>query len=221
MKITYDKVKNDAEVHTLIQKADDVMTAIGYTEHCFAHVDKVAHTAYNILDTLGYDSDTCEKAKVAGYLHDIGNVVNRDDHAQSGAILAYSILTRMDCDITDKADIITAIGHHDERTSFPVSSISAALILADKTDVRANRVRNVTDVASFDIHDRVNYSVKNSQLFIDAQSREIRLSLTIDTSQCPVIDYFEIYSARMILCRKAANMLNATFRLIINEQQLI
>lgn len=219
--ITYDQVKNDPEVHTLIKKADDVLTAIGYTEHCFAHVDKVAHTAYNILSTLGFGERECENAKIAGYLHDIGNMINREDHAHSGGMLAFSILTRMNCDIEDKADIVTAIGHHDERTAFPVSNISAALILADKTDVRANRVRNVTDVSSFDIHDRVNYSVKSSQIFVDAQSREIKLSLAIDTSLCPVIDYFEIYSARMILCRKAAQRLNASFKLIINEQQLI
>ncbi len=219
--VTYEQVKNDPEVHALIKKADDVMTAIGYTEHCFAHVDKVAHTACNILSTLGYPERECEKAKIAGYLHDIGNVVNRDDHAQSGAMIAYSILRRMGCDIDEMADIMTAIGHHDERTAAPVSDIAAALILADKTDVRANRVRNVSDVSSFDIHDRVNYSVKSSQIFVDAGQRQIRLSLTIDTHQCPVIDYFEIYSARMILCRKAASRLSATFSLIINEQQLI
>lgn len=219
--ITYETVKNDHEVRTLIQKADEVLTAIGYTEHCFAHVDKVANTSYAILAALGFSESECESAKIAGYLHDIGNVVNRDDHAHNGAMLAYMILTRLGADAESKANIVTAIGNHDERTGTPVNAVSAAIILADKTDVRYSRVRNTTDVSTFDIHDRVNYSVKNSYITVDKEKRVITLELTIDTELCPVIDYFEIYVSRMMLCRKAANVLDASFRLVINGQQLV
>lgn len=219
--VTYETVKNDPEVRTLIKKADEVLTAIGYTEHCFAHVDKVANTSYAILAALGFSENECEAAKIAGYLHDIGNVVNRDDHAHNGAILAYMILTRLGADAEIKANIVTAIGNHDERTGMPVNAVSAAIILADKTDVRYSRVRNTTDVSTFDIHDRVNYSVKNSYITVDKEKRVITLELTIDTDLCPVIDYFEIYVSRMMLCRKAANVLDASFKLIINGQQLV
>lgn len=219
--ITYDIIKNDKEVHTLIEKADEMLTAIGYTEHCFAHVEKVANTASAILSALGFPENECETARIAGYLHDIGNVVNREDHAHSGAILAYMILNRLGADAEMTANIVTAIGNHDERTGVPVNPVSAALILADKTDVRAARVRSVSDVSTFDIHDRVNYSVKNSFITVDKNTRDITLELLIDTALCPVIDYFEIYVSRMMLCRKAAAVLNASFKLIINGQQMV
>lgn len=219
--VTYESVKNDNEVRTLIMEADEVLTALGYTEHCFAHVEKVATTAGNILKMLGFCNEMCENARIAGYLHDIGNVVNRDDHAQSGAILSYMILNRMGADAKTVADIITAIGNHDERTGVPVNPVSAAIILADKTDVRSERVRQTIDVSTFDIHDRVNYSVKRSDICVDSKKRVIELSLEIDTTLCPVIDYFEIYVSRMTLCRKAATVLNAEFSLIINGQKLI
>ncbi len=221
--LTYEKIKDDREVHVLIQKADEALTAIGYTEHCFAHVEKVSHTSNAILESLGFSKQYCEAARIAGYLHDIGNVVNREDHAHTGALLAYNILKRLgdDSDCEMIADIVTAIGNHDERTGAPVNPIAAAIILADKTDVRAARVRNVSDVSLFDIHDRVNYSVKSSKLIIDKETREIRLDLAIDTELCPVIDYFEIYVSRMMLCRKAANVLKASFKLVINGQRLV
>lgn len=175
--------------------------------------------ASKILLTLGYSERDAELARIAGYLHDIGNVVNRTDHAQSGAVMAFRILDKMGADPEDIATIITAIGNHDESTAYPVNPIAAALILADKTDVRSSRVRN-QDIANFDIHDRVNYSVKKSRVEIVKDSH-IQLSLKIDTNICAVMDYFEIFLNRMVLCRKAAEKLGIEFWLIINSQRLI
>ena len=219
MKITFTDVKNNPSVQTYIQKADESLNALGYTEHSFAHVTKVAELASNILLTQGYSERDAELAKIAGYLHDIGNVINRVDHAQSGAVMAFRILDNMGSDPEDIATIITAIGNHDESTAFPVNAVAAALILADKTDVRYTRVRN-QDFATYDIHDRVNYSVKESNLEIIKDSH-IELILKIDTDMCPVMDYFEIFLGRMLLCRKAAEKLGLEFRLKINEQRLI
>lgn len=219
MKITFQDVLHDESVNTYISKADESLIALGYTEHSFAHVMKVAKTASDILLTLGYDEREAELAKIAGYLHDIGNVVNRVDHAQSGAVMAFRILDKMGADPEDIATIITAIGNHDESTAYPVNAVAAALILADKTDVRFTRVRN-NDFASFDIHDRVNYAVKKADIKIIKDSC-IELQLQVDTEMCAVMDYFEIFLNRMILCRKAAEKLGLKFRLIINEQQLI
>ena len=219
MKITYQDVKNNEAIKTYIQKADESLIALGYTEHSFAHVTKVAETAADILLVCGYSEREAELARIAGYLHDIGNVVNRVDHAQSGAVMAFRILDNMKCDPEDIATIITAIGNHDESTAFPVNPIAAALILADKTDVRYTRVRNI-DPSSFDIHDKVNYSVKKAELTYE-KGWHITLSLTIDTSMCVVMDYFEIFLGRMKLCRKAAAKLGLEFRLNINGQQLI
>jgi metal-dependent HD superfamily phosphatase/phosphodiesterase len=219
MKITFQDVKNNEAIKTYIQKADESLIALGYTEHSFAHVTKVAETAADILLTCGYSEREAELARIAGYLHDIGNVINRVDHAQSGAVMAFRILDNMKCDPEDIATIITAIGNHDESTAFPVNPIAAALILADKTDVRYTRVRNI-DPSSFDIHDKVNYSVKKAELTYE-KGWHITLSLTIDTSMCVVMDYFEIFLGRMKLCRKAAEKLGLEFRLNINGQQLI
>lgn len=219
MKITYQDVKNNEAIKTYIQKADESLIALGYTEHSFAHVTKVAETAADILLVCGYSEREAELARIAGYLHDIGNVVNRVDHAQSGAVMAFRILDNMKCDPEDIATIITAIGNHDESTAFPVNPIAAALILADKTDVRYTRVRNI-DPSSFDIHDKVNYSVKKAELTYE-KGWHITLSLTIDTSMCVVMNYFEIFLGRMKLCRKAAAKLGLEFRLNINGQQLI
>lgn len=219
MKITFQEVKNNEAIKTYIQKADESLIALGYTEHSFAHVTKVAETAADILLTCGYSEREAELARIAGYLHDIGNVINRVDHAQSGAVMAFRILDNMKCDPEDIATIITAIGNHDESTAFPVNPIAAALILADKTDVRYTRVRNI-DPSSFDIHDKVNYSVKKAELTYE-KGWHITLSLTIDTSMCVVMDYFEIFLGRMKLCRKAAEKLGLEFRLNINGQQLI
>lgn len=219
MSITYEAVKANPSVQTYIKKADESLKALGYTEHSFAHVTKVAMVASNILETLGYSEREIELAKIAGYLHDIGNVINRIDHAQSGAVMAFRILDKMGADEEDIATIITAIGNHDESTAYPVNPVAAALILADKTDVRYTRVRN-QDFATFDIHDRVNYSVKESEVIV-RKDECIELKLTIDTEECSVANYFEIFLNRMILCKKAAERLNHAFRLVINGQQLM
>lgn len=219
MKVTYQDVINDEAVKTYIQKADETLIALGYTEHSFPHVKKVAELAAEILLTLGYSEREAELARIAGYLHDIGNVVNRSEHAQSGAVMAFRILDRMGAEPEDIATIITAIGNHDESTAFPVNCVAAALILADKTDVRESRVRN-QDFAQFDIHDRVNYSVKESKVKIIKDSH-IELDITIETEMCTVMDYFEIFLNRMILCRKAAEKLGLQFWLIVNGQRMI
>ncbi len=219
MKITYMDLKNNEAINTYIKKADESLIALGYTEHSFAHVTKVAELASEILLTLGYSGREAELARMAGYLHDIGNVVNRVEHAQSGAVMAFRILDKMGADPDDIATIITAIGNHDESTAFPVNAVAAALILADKTDVRYTRVRN-QDFAQFDIHDRVNYSVKESRVEIVKDSH-ITLNLKIETAMCTVMDYFEIFLNRMILCRKAAEKLGLQFWLVINGQRLI
>lgn len=218
--LTYEQVKNDAAVRTYIQRANESLTALGFTEHSFAHVTMVAEMAGYILETMGYDKRTAELARIAGFLHDIGNLVNRNDHSQSGALMAFRILDHMDCDPAEIATIVTAIGNHDEGTGQPVNAVAAALILADKSDVRRSRVRN-QDQASFDIHDRVNYSVKSSQLKIDEERTNILLELDVDTNYGSVMDYFEIFMQRMLLCRKAAETLGLRFRLSINNQNLI
>lgn len=218
--ITVEQVRNNPQVRTYIQKADEALAALGYTEHSFAHVGKVAKEAREILLTLGYSPREAELAEIAGWLHDIGNVINRVDHAQSGAVMAFRILDNMDCPPEEIATIVTAIGNHDEGTGMPVNAVAAALILADKSDVRRSRVRN-PDMASFDIHDRVNYSVKKSVLKINEEHTLIKLKLSVDTKYGSVMDYFEIFMGRMLLCRKAAEKLGLQFKLMINEQQLI
>ncbi len=218
--ITFEDIKKNKEVNTYIQKADEALIALGYTEHSFFHVGKVAHDAAFILKSLGYDDHDIELVKIAGYLHDIGNLVNRVDHSQSGAIMAFRILDHLDVDPIDIAVIVSAIGNHDEGTGVAVNPIAAALIIADKSDVRRSRVRN-TDIANFDIHDRVNYSVKNSKLSINDEKTIITLNLEIDTNVSPVMEYFEIFLNRMIMCRKAAEALKLQFKLIINNQQIM
>lgn len=218
--LTYEMVRNSDAIKTYIIRADESLAALGFTEHSFAHVMHVAQMAGYILETLGYDERTVELAKIAGYLHDIGNLVNRKEHSQSGAIMAWSILNDMDCDPAELATIVTAIGNHDEGTGVPVNAVAAALILADKADVRWTRVRN-QDISTFDIHDRVNYSVKKSALKINEDKTLVKLKLTVDNKFGSVMDYFEIFLDRMILCRKAAEKLGLQFKLIINEQQLI
>lgn len=220
MKVDYAAIRACDEIRTYITQADASLIAMGFTEHSFAHVTKCAETAAYILSELGYDGRQVELSKIAGYMHDIGNVVNRVDHAQSGAIMAFRLLDNMGADPEQIATIITAIGNHDENTAFPVNAVAAALILADKTDVRRSRVRN-QDFATFDIHDRVNYAVRESQVQVDAQKKEISLVLGIDSEICSVTDYFEIFLGRMILCRKAAEKLNLHFALIINGQRLM
>ena len=218
--LTYETVKNSSAIQTYIVRADESLGELGFTEHSFAHVVHVAETAGYILETLGYEERTVELAKIAGYMHDIGNLVNRKEHSQSGAIMAWSILNDMDCDPGELATIVTAIGNHDEGTGVPVNAVAAALILADKADVRRSRVRN-RNIAKFDMHDRVNYSVTQSQLEINEEKTLVNLKLSVDTQYSSVMDYFEIFMQRMILCRKAAEKLGLQFKLIINEQQLI
>ena len=219
MQITFEDVKNNEAVNTYIKKADESLLALGFTEHSFAHVTSVAETAGYILSEFGYSEREVELAKIAGYLHDIGNVINRTDHAQSGAVMAFRILDKMGAEPEDIATIVTAIGNHDESTAFPVNAVAAALILADKTDVRYTRVRS-RDMTNFDIHDRVNYAVKESNVTYK-KDEHITLEIKIDTNECAVMDYFEIFLNRMILCRKAADKLSAQFRLVINGQTII
>ena len=218
--ITYEQIKADGAIRTYITKADESLAALGYTEHSFAHVTKVAETAGYILTELGYGEHEAELVKIAGFLHDIGNLVNRIEHSQSGAVMAFRLLDHMDMSPEDIATVVTAIGNHDEGTGVPVNAVAAALILADKADVRRSRVRN-QDTTTFDIHDRVNYSVKKSTLKINEDRTLVKLKLTVDTHFGSVMDYFEIFMQRMILCRKAAEKLGLQFKLIINEQQLI
>lgn len=218
--VTFEKVKNDEAVRAYISAADESLVALGYTEHSFAHVVKVAECAGDILRKIGYDEHTVELAKIAGVLHDIGNLVNRSEHSQSGAVMAFRILDRMGMPAADIATIVTAIGNHDEGTGVPVNAVAAALILADKSDVRRTRVRN-SDFSTFDIHDRVNYSVESAKLEISEDTKSIWLTIKIDTSISSVMEYFEIFLLRMVLCRKAAEKLGMSFKLSINDQQLI
>lgn len=218
--ITFQDIQNNEAVRTYIKKADESLIELGYTEHSFTHVGRVAEEAGEILATLGFPKRDSELAQIAGYLHDIGNVVNRIDHAQSGAVMAFRILDNLGMPPEETATIITAIGNHDEGTAVAVNPVAAALILADKTDVRRSRVRS-QDPATFDIHDRVNYSVVEARTEINPEHTEIELKLTIDTTMCSVMDYFEIFLSRMVLCRKAAERLSLKFRLLINGQRLL
>ena len=218
--VTFEQIRKNEDIKTYITHADKSLEALGYTEHSFAHVGKVSDTAKYILSTLNYGEKQIELACIAAYLHDIGNLVNRQEHSQSGAVMAFRILSNLGTDADDIATIVTAIGNHDEGTGVAVNAVAAALIIADKTDVRRTRVRN-NDIATFDIHDRVNYSVKNSQVNINEEKTVITLNLEIDTNFASVMDYFEIFMGRMIMCRKAADALGLRFRLVINNQQLL
>lgn len=218
--MTFEEIKNNEAINTYIRKADQTLSELGFTEHNFAHVGIVAENASYIMETLGYSEREVELVKIAAYLHDIGNLVNRVDHSQSGAVMAFRILDNLHMPAEEICDIVAAIGNHDEGTGVPVSPLAAALILADKSDVRRTRVRN-PDTSKFDIHDRVNYSVTKAELKINEAHTLIKLKLTVDTHMGSVMDYFEIFLNRMILCRKAAEKLGLQFKLMINEQQLI
>ena len=220
MHITYETVKQSVEIRTYITQADASLLALGYTEHSFAHVTRCAVVAGDLLQELGYDAHTVELCRIAAFMHDIGNVVNRNDHAQTGAVMAFRILDNMGMEPSDVAAVITAIGHHDDSTAFPVNAIAAALLLADKTDVRRSRVRN-RDTNNFDIHDRVNYAVEQSDLRLDQKAKTVTLTLSINTEVCAVMDYFEIFLQRMLLCRKAAEFFGLTFKLDINGLTLL
>ena len=220
MRITFEEIKNNETIRTYIKKADESLRSLGFTEHSFAHVTKVGVVARDILLKLGYSEREAELAAIAGFMHDIGNVINRKDHAQSGAVMAFRILDNMNCDPEDTATIITAIGNHDESTAFPVNPVAAALIIADKTDVRRSRVRNIKEI-EFDIHDRVNYAVEHSVMEMDVEKKIISLTLKIDTEYCAVMDYFEIFLTRMMLCRRAAEYFGMKFKLIINGAAML
>ena len=220
IRMTFEEIKKNEAVNTYIQKADESLIALGYTEHSFAHVTKVAETAAYILRALGYEERDIELARIAGYLHDIGNLVNRSEHSQSGAVMAFRILDKMGMEPLDIARIVSAIGNHDEGTGKPVNEIAAALIIADKRDVRRNRVRK-TDFSTFDIHDRVNYSVKSATLRLDKDSKTIILTLETDSEFGSVMDFFEIFLVRMTMCKNAAQTLGLKFGLVINGQAVM
>ena len=218
--ITLEDVIQNKEVQAFIHASQKQLEALGYTEHSYRHVGIVSKRTGEILTKLGYSEKTIELGKIAGYLHDIGNCVNRVDHAHSGAILAYNILIEMEMDAEDRTEIVMAIGNHDENTGTPVSEISAALILADKSDVHRDRVIN-PDINSFDIHDKVNYAVTDASLNLDEENRKIKLKLTIDTDICPVLDYFQIFMDRTMMSKKAAKFLDLWFEIVINGTKLL
>lgn len=218
--ITLKDVRENPEVDALIRGAQKQLNALGYTEHSHRHISIVSKRAGDILEKLGYPERTVELTRIAGYMHDIGNCVNRVDHAHSGAILAYNILKDMGMPVEERTEIMMAIGNHDEKTGNAINDISAALILADKSDVHRDRVTN-SNLSTFDIHDRVNYAVTNADLEIDEKERKIMLKLTIDTKICPVLDYFEIFMDRTMMSKYAAKFLKVWFELIINDTKLL
>lgn len=218
--ITLDDIKENPEVQQLILSSQEELNALGYTEHSFRHIGIVSKRAGAVLEILGYNNERVELAKIAGFLHDIGNCVNRNDHAHSGALLAYQILKDMGMDTKHRTEIMMAIGNHDEKTGTAVSDISAALILADKSDVHRSRVMN-TNLSAFDKHDKVNYAVTNSNFTISKENRKVVLDLTIDTEISPVLDYFEIFMDRTMMSKHAAKFLNIWFELIINDTKLL
>ena len=218
--ITLEDVIKDEEVEAFVKASQKQLNALGYTEHSYRHIGIVSKRTGEILQKLGYDEKTVELGKIAGYLHDIGNCVNRTDHAHSGAILAYNILKEIGMPADDRTEIVMAIGNHDEGTGTAVSDISAALILADKSDVHRDRVTN-TNMSTFDIHDRVNYAVTDANLEIDAESRKVILNLTIDTQICPLLDYFQIFMDRTMMSKYAAKYLHIWFKLVINGTKLL
>lgn len=218
--LTFEEIRKNEEIRTYIEKSNEVLGEVGITEHGFAHVAVASERAAMILQGLGYDEKTCTLAKIAGYMHDIGNLINRNGHAHHGAAMAFQILSKIDFTPEEIAQIVSAIGHHDEKTAFPVSPIAAALIIADKSDVRRSRVRK-TAVISKDIHDRVNYAARKADLELYSDKKIIVLQIDIDTGICAVMDYFEIFLERMVLCRKAAEKLGLNFELIINHTRLL
>jgi metal-dependent HD superfamily phosphatase/phosphodiesterase len=220
MSITFSQIKKSDEVNCYIKQADETLKTLGFTEHSFVHANRCATVAGKLLKGLGYNKHNIELAKIAAYMHDIGNVINRRDHAQSGAVMAFRILDKMGMSPEDTAAIITAIGNHDEKTAFPVNAIAAAVILADKTDVRRSRVRCGSTVVS-DIHDRVNYAVEKNELSLNIEEKTLTAYFTIDTKISSVMDYFEIFLDRMLLCRKAANFFGLKFKININGSDLL
>ena len=217
--ITYKDVKKNEEIRLMIERGNQVLKELGYTEHSRKHAVKVAETAGNLLKDMGYGEKEVELSRIAGYMHDIGHGINRHDHAHTGAVLAYQILKELGMPLEDAMVVATAIGHHDESTGTAVDVVSAALILADKTDVRRNRVQNQVK-ASFDIHDRVNYAVLSSCLQVKSDKKVIEMKLELDDTICTVMDYFEIFLNRMLMCRRAAEVLGCRFKLTANSSKL-
>ncbi len=220
MMVTLDDVKEHPVTKVFIKQGDVHLTAMGFTEHSYRHKNLVAKIASNVLERLGYPKREVELAAIAGYLHDIGNVVSRYNHGQSGAMIAYDILRDLKMDTEEIATVISAIGNHEEQYGESVNNVAAALILADKSDVHRSRVRN-TDIATFDIHDRVNYGAVHSFLNVDPETRKITLEIKIDDDITTVMEYFEIFLTRMVMCRRAADFLNASFGLVINDAKLL
>lgn len=217
--VTYEYIKRNPDIRTYIQNADAAVAAQGYTEHSFAHVEKVAATVKMIMEGLDCDPRRIELGMIAAYLHDIGNVVNRIDHAQSGAVMAFRLLDNLNMPAEEICTIISAIGNHDEKTAQPLNTVTSALIIADKTDVRRSRVRTTSH--SFDIHDRVNYAVTHSSVTFNDEKTELTLDLTIDNEISSVMEYFEIFMERMLLCRRSAESLGLKFRIIANGTVMI
>ncbi|MCL2076877.1 MAG: HD domain-containing protein [Oscillospiraceae bacterium] len=223
--ITYRYIKQNSDVQTYIKHADKALESRGYTEHSNAHVEKTAETAYNILQTLKFSERECELAQIAGYMHDIGNCVNRSNHAETGAMMAFNLLSRLAMPAEEIAVIISAIGNHDELTAAPVNPVAAALILADKMDVRRSRVRppNRPAPSEFirDVHDRVNYACVQSRYYFSEDKSELFLDLIIDLEISSIMEYFEIFLHRMSLCRLSAETLGIKFRLVINNSKIV
>lgn len=218
--ITLEDIKRDPVVDSFIRKSNKYLGVLGYTEHGYRHVNLISNIAKNILEKLGFPQRQAELAAIAGYMHDLGNVINRNDHGISGAVVSYPILMQMGMHPDEIATVISAIANHEEQYGHAVNSVAAALIIADKSDVHRSRVRN-PDFAAFDIHDRVNYAVEHSFLWVAEDKRVITMELTIDIDICSVMDYFEIFLSRMIMCRRAVSFLKCNFELVINGARLL
>ena len=216
----YKEIANNKEINAYLQKGNANLGQLGFTDHSKAHCVQVAHQAGKILKRLGYSEHEIELAKIAGYMHDIGNAINRKQHAEYGALLAGEILKKTDMSLEDRITVMSAIGHHDESAGGATDVISAALIIADKTDVRRNRVRD-KEPAAFDIHDRVNYAVTEAKLKVNKEKMTIALNLQIDENICTMFEYFDIFLGRMMMCRGAADMLGATFKLMANGSKVL
>lgn len=213
--VTLDQVKNHPDVKVYIRKANEFLGVIGYTEHGERHGNYVAKNARKILRELGYDKNTCELAAIAGYIHDLGNVVSRHVHPEASAYLADQFLRELDMPVEDRVIIMSAVGSHDEGTCDIVSPVAAALIIADKSDVHRSRVRSEKEI-KFDIHDRVNYAVTKSVLQMETERKQIILRLEIDREISDLVEYFEIFTARMVACRRSAKLLGCTFDVRVN-----
>ncbi|OAT85741.1 HD domain-containing protein [Desulfotomaculum copahuensis] len=218
--VTLEEIKKNPVVDSFIRKGNEYLGVQGFTEHSYRHLNLVSTIARNILERLGHPARQAELAAIAGYMHDIGNVLSRNDHGISGASLAFNILNGMGMPPDETATVISAIANHEEQYGQPVNNVAAALIVADKSDVHRSRVRNM-DFATFDIHDRVNYAVEHSFIWVKKEKRTITMDLSIDIKICPVMEYFEIFLTRMMLCRRAANFLNCNFELMVNGSKLL